>query len=494
MSGGCLIGALGGAYTSDWWGRRKNLVLGIGIFMFGGSIQITASRNWLHMLLGRFTAGLGLGNLSLGVPMFQSESAPREIRGAVVASYQLFITLGIFFCSSIGEILHKHETNDWAWRILIGVGMILSIPIGIGIMTVPESPRWLAGQGDWEAARHSLARLRGLVDKPDDDLIEDDINEMREVLDREALAGKGSWVECFRNRSGSRRTVYRTWLGIAIHFMQQWTGVNYFFYYGGDVFKAAGIQDPLQTQMILGGINCFMTLAGPYLVEKLGRRWPLFVGSLWQAACLAVFATVGHMHPPTTANTTGIYMIASSCLFIASFAATWGPMVWVVIGETFPLRLRAKQAALATAGNWFGNFMLGFITPVATNHIDYQYGFVFVASNLVAAVIVFFFLYETRMLSLESVDLLYNDMDVKAWNSAKWVPPGYITREERDVGHFRRLSVALNPHEWRRGDQGPRTGNNGAKTGDEGPTAENKRQPKDGVAEHGAESKQDQEG
>ncbi|PHH59263.1 hypothetical protein CDD81_3520 [Ophiocordyceps australis] len=358
MSGGCLFGALAGAYTSDWWGRRRNLVFGIGIFIVGGSVQITAGRNWIHVLTGRFIAGLGLGNLSLGVPMFQSESAPREIRGAVVASYQLFITLGILFCSAIGESLHAFETQNWSWRVLIGIGMILSIPIAIGIMSVPESPRWLAGQGDWEAARYSLARLRGLTDNAEHDLIEDDINEMRDVLDREALAGKGSWVECFRNRPGSRRTVYRTLLGISIHFMQQWTGVNYFFYYGGDVFKSAGIQDPLRTQMILGGINCFMTLSGPYLVEKFGRRWPLFVGSLWQAACLTIFATVGHLQPPTSENTTGIYMIVSSCLFIASFAATWGPMVWVVIGETFPLRLRAKQAALATAGNWFGNWWM----------------------------------------------------------------------------------------------------------------------------------------
>ncbi|PHH59264.1 hypothetical protein CDD81_3521 [Ophiocordyceps australis] len=121
--------------------------------------------------------------------------------------------------------------------------------------------------------------------------------------------------------------------------------------------------------------------------------------------------------------------------------------------------------------------MLGFITPVATDHIAYRYGFVFVGSNLVAAVIVFFFLYETRMLSLESVDILYNDMEVKAWNSAKWVPPGYITREERDVGHFRRLSVAYNT-QWNREDEGPST--------------ENKRPTTERV-QHGPEPKQEQD-
>lgn len=142
---------------------------------------------------------------------------------------------------------------------------------------------------------------------------------------------------------------------MGIHFLSQWTGVNYFFYYGATIFESAGIDDPIMTQLILGAVNVFMTFFGLYVVEKFGRRWPLFLGATWQAAWLAVFAAVGTSLNPSENKVSGIVMIVSACMFIASFAVTWGPMSWVVIGETFPLRTRAKQASLATAANWLGN-------------------------------------------------------------------------------------------------------------------------------------------
>jgi SP family sugar:H+ symporter-like MFS transporter len=106
-------------------------------------------------------------------------------------------------------------------------------------------------------------------------------------------------------------------------------------------------------------------------------------------------------------------------------------MAWVVIGETFPLRTRAKQASLATAGNWLGNFMISFLTPLANNGISYAFGFVFVGTNIAAALLVWFFLYETRTLSLENVDKMYSTPGIKAWRSHAWVPEGYIDRKTR---------------------------------------------------------------
>lgn len=328
---------------------------GVVVFIVGNIIQITAMDSWVHMMMGRFTAGLGVGNLSVGVPMFQSESSPKEIRGAVVASYQLMITFGILVSNIINYGVRNIEDSSASWRIVIGIGIFFSLPLGIGILTVPESPRWLAGRGDWDAARTSLARLRGLKHDPHNARVEDDLNEMREVLEKERQVGHGTWLECFTPDSDIPKLVYRTLLGISIHFLQQWTGVNYFFYYGATIFQSAGISDPILTQLILGAVNVVMTFYGLYVVEKYGRRWPLFLGALWQAVWLLIFATVGTTHPPSESKATGIVMIVSACMFIASFAGTWGPMAWVVIGETFPLRTRAKQASLATAGNWLGN-------------------------------------------------------------------------------------------------------------------------------------------
>jgi MFS transporter, SP family, sugar:H+ symporter len=178
---------------------------------------------------------------------------------------------------------------------------------------------------------------------------------MRDILEKERQVGTGTWLECFNPNTDIPKLVYRTLLGIGIHFLQQWTGVNYFFYYGATIFESAGIDDPIQTQLILGAVNVAMTFYGLWVVERYGRRWPLFIGAVWQCAWLIIFASVGTAINPENSQTSGIVLIVSACMFISSFAGTWGPIAWVVVGETFPLRTRAKQASLATAGNWLGN-------------------------------------------------------------------------------------------------------------------------------------------
>ncbi|KAL8874783.1 MAG: hypothetical protein Q9198_006769 [Flavoplaca austrocitrina] len=126
---------------------------------------------------------------------------------------------------------------------------------------------------------------------------------------------------------------------------------------------------------------------------------------------------------------------------------TWGPFAWVVIGETFPLRTRARQASLATASNWLGNFMISFLTPFADSGIGYGFGFVFFGTNAVAAVIVYFFLYETKNLALEQVDVMYSQRELKPWQSSKWSPEGYLDRNTRDPAYWeqRRGSVIDEP-------------------------------------------------
>lgn len=341
--------------TADWWGRRKSLAFGVLVFIVGNILQITAEYSWVHMMIGRFIAGLGVGNLSVGVPMFQSECSPREIRGAVVASYQLMITIGILVSNIVNFGVRKIEESSASWRVVIGLGIAFSIPLGLGILCVPESPRWLASRDRWDGSRVSMARLRGMKDDPYNKLVEDDLIEMRDNLEQENRAGKGSWLECFNPRHDIPKLLYRTLLGMSIHFLQQWSGVNYFFYYGATVFKSAGINDPILTQLILGAVNVFMTFYGLYVVEKYGRRKPLYLGALWQSIWLLIFASVGTAIDPRENPAVGVVMIVAACMFIASFAGTWGPIAWVVIGESFPLRTRAKQASLATASNWLGN-------------------------------------------------------------------------------------------------------------------------------------------
>lgn len=180
--------------------------------------------SWVHMMMGRFVGGLGVGNLSIGVPMFQSECSPKEIRGAVVASYQLMITIGILISNIINYGVRNIEKSDASWRIVIGLGILFSIPLGLGVLLVPESPRWLASRNDWDGARLSMARLRGVKDDPNNRFVEEDLKEMYDVIEKETRTGKGTWGECFTGSSGLPKILYRTVLGFLIQFLQQWTG------------------------------------------------------------------------------------------------------------------------------------------------------------------------------------------------------------------------------------------------------------------------------
>lgn len=234
MSIGTLVGALSGAYTAEWWGRRRSLSFAIILYVIGNIIQITAMNTWVHMTVGRIVAGLGIGILSVGVPMFQSECCPREIRGAVVASYQLMVTVGILVSNVINLGVRAGQDQDWSWRTVIGLGIFFSLWLGIGILFVPESPRWLAGRGRWEESRIALARLRGTRDDPQNQFVLNDFKEMHDSLEEQNRTGQGTWMECFTGQpSGIPRLVFRTFLGCAIQFLQQWTGVNYFFYVSG---------------------------------------------------------------------------------------------------------------------------------------------------------------------------------------------------------------------------------------------------------------------
>lgn len=321
MSIGALLGAFAGGYIAGKWGRRKAMAFGVGVYMLGTAIQMTAMRTCWHFMLGRLVGGLGIGTLSVVVPMFQSECAPKEIRGAVIAGYQLAITLGILAANCINFGMRAYQGSDASWRVVVGLGACFAVPLAVGIAFLPESPRWLAGRADWAGARKAIARLRGMEDDPGNAAIQQDLQDMRDVLNKEAAQGKGTWKECFKSgASGIPKLRYRTFLGIAIHFLQQWTGANYFFYYGSTIFSAAGLHDPILTQLILGAVNMVMTFLGLYMVEKFGRRLPLFFGALWQAAWLLVFASLGTIKDPNVYPISGKIMIVTACMFVSSFA------------------------------------------------------------------------------------------------------------------------------------------------------------------------------
>lgn len=427
LSIGTLIGALIGAPTADFFGRRRAMQFECLLFVVGVIIQISSTESWVQVAMGRWVSGLGVGALSAAVPMYQAETAPPQLRGTMTATYQLFITLGILvaYCISIGT---RNMSGSGSWRTVIGLGIIWPAILSSGIQFMPESPRWLASRGHMDQAQIALARCRGMSAKEaeTDISISKEVEGIRSNVEYEKNS-KAGWTECFVLRD---KMLYRTFLGMMLQSLQQLTGANYFFYYGATIFQSVGLSDSFVTQIILGTVNFVCTFLGLYIMERFGRRIPLIIGGVWMSMWLFVFGAAGVAGNPESNQGIGTLMIVATCLFILGYASTWAPGIWILIGETFPTRTRAKQGALATASNWLWNFLLAFFTPFITAEIGYNYGFVFAGCNLFGAIFVYLFLYESSDISLEAVDMMYNDPKCKPWTSRAWAPPGYTSRTD----------------------------------------------------------------
>ncbi|KAL4971335.1 general substrate transporter [Aspergillus desertorum] len=438
LSIGTLIGALVAAPIADRMGRKWSISIWCIILCIGITVQISSpSGKWYQIAMGRWVAGLGVGALSLLVPMYQAESGPRHIRGSLVSTYQLFITLGIFVANCINYGTEARDDTS-SWRIPMGITYLWAIILGGGIALFPESPRYDYRHGKVDRAISTLAKVYGIP--RNHRVLRLELDEIKEKYQQEVERGKVTWVQLFR----APRMAYRVAVGVALQALQQLTGANYFFYYGTTVFRGAGIENSYVTQMILGGVNFGSTFLGLYLIENYGRRRSLITGALWMFVCFMVFASVGHFlldrNDPSSTKTPGVVMVIFACLFILGFASTWGPMVWTIIAELYPSEYRARAMSLATASNWLWNFLLAFFTPFITSAIDFRLGYVFAGCLFLAAGLVYFAVLEGQGRTLEEIDTMYV-MRVKPWRSSKFAfpestPAGDHPRsEKRSVSH-----------------------------------------------------------
>ncbi|XXG98589.1 hypothetical protein Hte_004914 [Hypoxylon texense] len=436
LSIGTLIGALVAAPIADKIGRRISVCLWSIVVSAGFVVQVASIDSWVQIMIGRFVAGWGVGALSLLVPMYQAETAPPWIRGALVCTYQLFITLGIFLaaCFNYGTYEHQRD-NSSSWRIVIGLGWIWTAMLGVGILAFNETPRFDYRRGRVSEAKKTLMRVYGAPENHY--AIHIQLEEIQSKLRAESqvkLSAIGGILDMFKGP----RMGYRIALGILLQMFQQLSGANFFFYFGTTIFQAVQINS-FVTQMILNGINFGTTFIGLYLVEHYGRRVSLITGSVWMFICFMVFASVGHfmldLVDPTNTPTAGVILIVFACLFILGYATTWGPMVWTLIAEIYPSKYRAKAMALATASNWTWNFLIAFFTSFITSAIDFRYGYVFAACNVVGGFIVYFFVIEGQGRTLEEIDTMYIER-VSPITSSKWTPPPpeEIARIRRHAG------------------------------------------------------------
>ena len=224
LSIGTLFGALTGGPVADIIGRRYSITVWNVVFCIGNIVMITSERKWYQLMMGRFVAGLGVGALSLLVPMYMAETGPRHIRGALISTYQLFITFGIFLAACINFGTNEHQRGSSAsWRIPMGIGFIWSIYLGVGILFFPETPRFNYRQGKIEEAKATMYKVYGAP--PNHFSVHVELEEIEAKLRAESARDSvvQEWIKMFR----APKMAYRILLGVALQMFQQLTGANY---------------------------------------------------------------------------------------------------------------------------------------------------------------------------------------------------------------------------------------------------------------------------
>ncbi|KAK2005492.1 general substrate transporter [Colletotrichum eremochloae] len=444
LSCGTFFGALIAGDMADMIGRKWTVIFGCLIYMVGVVIQMVTSPDTAlgPIVAGRLIAGIGVGFESAVVILYMSEISPKKVRGALVSGYQFCITIGLLLAACV-VYATKDRLDTGNYRIPIAIQFPWALILGGGLMLFPDSPRYFVKKGRISDAARSLARLRGQPENSE--YIQVELAEIvaNEEYERQLVPNTtwfGSWANCFKGsvfkpNSNLRKTI----LGTSLQMMQQWTGVNFIFYYSTPFLQSTGaIDNTFLMSLIFTLVNVCSTPLSFWTVERFGRRTILLFGAAGMLICQFIVAIVGvtvgfnHTHPDPADSTKTLAdnisavnaQIAFIAIFIFFFASTWGPGAWVLIGEIFPLPMRSRGVALSTASNWLWNTIIAVITPymVGEDRGDLKSSVFFVWGGLCtcAFVYTYFLVPETKGLSLEQVDKMMEETTPRT--SAKWVP------------------------------------------------------------------------
>lgn len=426
LSAGTFFGALFSPFLTDYLGRRPGLLISTWVFNLGVVLQ-TIAKAIPIFLAGRFFAGFGVGLISAMIPLYQSETAPKWIRGAIVGAYQWAITIGLLLAAVVNNAT-SNRNDTGCYRIPIAVQFAWSLILFFGMLLLPETPRYLVKRSRHEDAARSLGRIRRLAH--DHPAIQTELAEIKANHDFETSLGKASYLDCFRPPILKRQLT-----GIFLQALQQLTGINFIFYYGTKYFQNSGVSSGFVISMITSAINVCSTVPGMYAIDKWGRRPLLLYGAIGMCVSQFIVAMCGTFS--TGQRDTGeIYVknlagqkaaVSFVCIYIFFFASTWGPLAWVVTGEIYPLKTRAKSLSMTTATNWLFNWAIAYSTPYLVNYghgyanLQSKIFFIWFGCCFLCIAFVYFMIYETKGLSLEEVDQLYDEVSV-ARKSVKWKP------------------------------------------------------------------------
>ncbi|KAB1659432.1 sugar porter family MFS transporter [Pseudoclavibacter chungangensis] len=403
---GCAVGAWYAGRVADRYGRIRVMLIAAVLFVVS-SIGCGLAFSVWDLSVWRIVGGLGVGAASVIAPAYIAEVSPPHLRGRLGSLQQLAIVSGIFVALLVDfgiVALAGSASAPWllgleAWRWMFVSEVVPAVLYGVLALTIPESPRFLVSKGRTDEAKEVLRRFVG----GDIEVTTASIQvTYRGQLERPKL-------DVLRAPSGGLLPI--VWIGIALSILQQFTGINVIFYYSSVLWQAVGFseQDSLVITVITSVTNIVTTIVAIMLVDRVGRKPLLFVGAIGQFVSLGTLAVVFATAPivggqPMLEGAAGPIALVAANLFVVFFGCSWGPVVWVLLGEMFSNRIRAIALSVAAAAQWIANFVISTTFPVLSSiGLGVAYG-VYTLFAFVAVLFVWRFITETKGKALEDMD------------------------------------------------------------------------------------------
>lgn len=402
---GCAVGAWFAGPISNKYGRIPVMVVAAGMFLIS-SIGSGLAFSVVDLIIWRVIGGFGVGAASVIAPAYIAEVSPAKIRGRLGSLQQLAIVTGIFASlltdALLAGIAGEAAAPLWgltAWRWMFISAALPALVYGIMSLRLPESPRYLVRQGEIDRASEVLTTVTGTID------VKGKIKEITDTIDTER---KESLRDLLGSRFGLKPVV---WVGILLSVFQQFVGINVIFYYSTTLWQSVGFDESsaLLTSVITSVTNIVVTIVAILLVDRIGRRIMLLVGSVGMTVTLGMmslafsFGTLDAAGSVTLPDPWATVALICANGFVVFFGATWGPLVWVLLGEMFPNSIRAGALAVAAAAQWAANFFISTTFPAfAEIGLTFAYGF-YAFFALLSFFFVYFKVAETKGKELEEM-------------------------------------------------------------------------------------------
>ncbi|WP_129658273.1 sugar porter family MFS transporter [Rothia halotolerans] len=401
---GCAVGAWYAGPVADRLGRIRVMIIAAALFVIS-SIGCGAAFSIWDLSLWRAVGGLGVGAASIIAPAYIAEVSPAGIRGRLGSLQQLAIVTGIFVALLTAYALVAAAGSATAplfgieaWRLMFLAELVPAIVYGVLAFTIPESPRFLISRGQRQKALKVLNRYVG-----------GDAEQTADEIEK-SFRGRSERPRLSILRGPSGRVYPVVWTGLGLAVLQQFTGINVIFYYSSVLWQAVGFteQDSLIITVITSVTNILTTVVAILLIDKVGRKPLLLIGSIGQFASLAVLAITFATAPvvggePVLEGAASPIALIAANLFVVFFGCTWGPIMWVMLGEMFPNKIRVMALAVAGAAQWAANFAVSTTFPALSEiGLGLAYG-VYTAFAFISIFFVARFIQETKGQTLEEL-------------------------------------------------------------------------------------------